>query len=141
MKPINALVLSLFAGTATFAAQHYLFPPRLHAAPFVVPSGPNWRQQMIDNYPGGTKVDHILARFSDRLDLSGDQASQVRPILQRHHDRVLALLITGPSSMTRDQFLTKEREIWADTRAQLDRVLTPDQSALIKQLAPPRTSA
>jgi Spy/CpxP family protein refolding chaperone len=141
VKPINALVLSLFAGTATFAAQHYFFPPRLHAAPFVVPDGPNWRQQMIDRYPGGTKVDHVLARFTDRLDLSPDQAEQVRPILQRHHDRVLALLVAGPSSMTRDQFLTKEHQIWAETRAQLDAVLTPEQSVLITQLAPPRTES
>lgn len=141
MKPINALVLSLFAGTATFAAQHYFFPPRLHAAPLVVPDGPNWRQQMIDHYPGGTKVDHILARFTDRLDLSADEANRVRPILQRHHDRVLALLIAGPRSMTRDQFLTKERQIWADTRAQMNAVLTPEQRAMIMQLDPPRTGS
>ncbi|MGN6058899.1 MAG: hypothetical protein ACTHOI_10005 [Sphingomicrobium sp.] len=140
MRPINALALSLIAGTATFAGQHYLFPARLHAAPFVVPDGPNWRQQMIDEYPGGAKVDHILARFSDRLDLSADQASRVRPILLRNHDRVLALLIAGPHFMTRDQFLAEEHQIWTETRAQLERVLTPDQRLLVTELAPPQTS-
>jgi hypothetical protein len=140
MKPITALTLSLFAGTATFAGQHYFFPARLHAAPLSIPNGPNWRQQMIDQYPGGAKVDRVLARLSDRLDLSPDQAARVRPILERHHDQVLALLVAGSPSMTRDQFEVQERQIWTETRKQLDAVLTPEQREIKQQLTLPRSS-
>jgi hypothetical protein len=131
MKPAHVLILSLFAGTATFGAQHYLFPARLHAAPFAVPKGPDWRQQMIDRYPGGTKIDHVLARLSDRLDLNPDQISRVRPILQKHHDALLALLVAGPPTMTREQFQERERQLSTSTREQIAAVLTPAQRELV----------
>ena len=135
MKPISALVLAVLAASATFVAQNDFFPPRLHAAPYIVPTGSDWRQQMIDRYPGGTKVDHVMDRLSGRLDLSRGQSSQVRSILLHHHDHILALLIAGPKSMTRGQFVAQERQAWAQTRKQLDAVLTPEQRQLAEDLS------
>jgi hypothetical protein len=134
MKPFNALAVAMLAGIATFAAQYNLFPAKLHAAAYAVPSGTDWRQQMLDRYPGGAKVDHVVARLSDRLDLSDLQASETRTILQRHHEQMLSLLVSGPRSMTRDQFMAQERYAWADTRKKLDAVLTPEQQQLFHEL-------
>ena len=137
MKPINALVLALLAGVATFVVQNDVFSARLHAAPYVVPTGSNWREQMLDRYPGGPKVDHVVARMSDRLDLTTQQAAQARTILQRHHDQILALLLAAPKSMTRAQFVAEEHQAWAQTRKQLDAMLTPDQLELVQELPQP----
>lgn len=136
MKPISALVAAMLAGVATFVTQRELFPARAHAASFVVPAGPDWREQMLDRYPGGAKVDRVVARLSDRLDLSGKQANDVRAVLRRHHERMLELLVASPPSMTREQFVAEERLIWADTRKQLDAVLTPEQLQLANELHP-----
>lgn len=139
MKPISALTLAILAGGLTFAVQHELFPPRLHAAALMVPQGANWRQQMIDDYPGGPKVEHALSRITGRLDLSAVQQAQLRPILQRNHDQILALLLTGPPTMTREQFVVQEQQIWGGTRAKLDALLTPDQRELAQQTAPAKS--
>lgn len=134
MKTISALLLAIMAGATTFIVQNDIFEARVHAAPFVVPTGSNWREQMLDRYPGGPKVDRIVARMSDRLSLTTDQAAKARGILQRHHDRILALLVSGPKSMTRAQFVAEERQAWAQTREQLDAMLTSDQRELVQEL-------
>ena len=136
MKPIYALAVAMLAGGATFVTQHELFPARLHAAPYVVPTGPDWREQMLDRYPGGGKVDRVAARLSDRLGLDAQQTREARAVLEQHHERMLALLVASPASMTRDQFVERERAIWADTSKQLDAVLTPEQLELVKELEP-----
>jgi hypothetical protein len=134
MRPINALVFATLAGALTFLAQNELTPARLHAAPLSVPSGPNWRQQMLDSYPGAAKVDHVVARLSDMLKLSPQQAAEAHAILQRHHERILALLVAAPRSMSRAQFLADEGRIWADTHRRLVALLTPDQLDLAQGL-------
>jgi hypothetical protein len=136
MKPINALFVAMLASVATFVVQYDLFPTRVHAASLHVPSGPNWRQQMLDGYPGGLKVEHAVARMSERLDLNAEQAGRAREILQRQHDRMLALLVAGPSSMTRSQFVLQEKQAWTQTCAQLDAMLTPEQLELAHELGP-----
>lgn len=140
MKPINALALSLLAGIATFAAQHSLFPPKLHAAPYLVPNGPGWRQQMLAQDRGEVGVDRTLSRLADRLDLSPEQTSKFRPILHQEHERILALLLTAPRTLSRDQFVSEQHEISASAHHQLDRLLTPEQLELVKQRHGPATS-
>lgn len=137
MKTISALLLAIMAGATTFIVQNDIFEARVHAAPFVVPTGSNWREQMLDQYPGGPKVDHIVAQMSDRLDLTTEQAAEARTILQRHHDRILSLLVAAPRSMTRAQFVAEERQEWSRTREQLDAMLTPDQRELVEELPQP----
>ena len=137
MKPITAMIAATLAGVATFVTQSELFPPRLHAAPFFVPNTADWRQQMIDHYPGGAKVDHVLGRLKEKLDLSQDQAREFRPLLQQQHDEVLALLLTAPPSLTRNQFLQRQETIWEGTRKKLDALLTPEQLELVRELPHP----
>ena len=137
MRPFNALLLALLAGAITFVVQNDVFQARVQAAPFLVPTGTNWREQMLDRYPGGPKVDHIVARMTDRLDLTTEQAARARAILRRHHDQVLALLLAAPRSMTRAQFVLEEHQAWAQTRKQLDALLTPDQLELVQDLPRP----
>jgi hypothetical protein len=133
MKPISALVLSLLAGIATFAAQHSLFPPKLHAAPYVVPNGPGWRQEMLAQDRGEVGVDQTLSRLVDRLDLSPEQTNAFRPILHQEHERILALLLTAPRTLSRDQFVAEQHEVAASAHRQLDQLLTPEQLELVKQ--------
>jgi len=137
MKPISALILATLGGAVTFAAQNELFPPRLHAAPFAIPNTPDWRRQAIDSYPGGTKIDHIVARLTDRLDLSAVQARQFRALLNRQREQSLALLVTGPQDLTRDEFISRRHRMWVTTRKQLDSLLSTDQLAIFSELRPP----
>lgn len=133
MKPTNALLFSLLAGVTTFAAEHYLFPAQLHAAAFSVPRGSDWRQQMIDRDPGGAVVDRILDKLTARLSLSDEQAREARPLLEEQHKRILAVLLTAPPSLTRDQFLAERQAIRTDTSRRVGALLTPDQREIAAQ--------
>ncbi len=133
MKPINAFLFSLLAGITTFAAEHSLFPAELHAAGFSVPRSSDWRQQMIDRDPGGAVVDRILDKLTTRLSLTDEQASKARPLLAERHRRILAVLLTAPPSLTRDQFVAARQAIRTETRQRLDALLTPDQREIAEQ--------
>jgi hypothetical protein len=137
MKPINALIVAILGGLATFAAQDAYFPPQAHAAAFVVPSGQDWRRQMLEHDPGSAVVDRMLSHLTAMLDLTGEQAEKIRPLLQQRHDRILALLLTAPPSLTRDQFVAIRRAVSARTHEQVDTLLTQDQLELAKELRNP----
>jgi hypothetical protein len=134
MKTFNALVVAMLGGLATFGAQSVYFPPQAHAAAFVVPQDRNWRQQMIARDPGGSIVDHMTAHLTSELDLSADQIARVRPLLERQHERILALLLTAPQSLTRDQFLVARHGIAERTHRQVDASLTHNQLELRRNL-------
>lgn len=140
MKALNALVLSIAAGISTFGAEHYFFPSPLHAAAFVVPPSPEWRQQMIDRDPGGAIVDHMVAHWTEKLDLTAAQTDRLRPLLEQQHKRILALLLSGPATLTRDEFVQKRQEIRDQTFEQLDAMLSPDQREIAKELRRPPTA-
>jgi hypothetical protein len=140
MKSLTALVLSLVAGITTFSLQNYFFPPQLHAASFAVPRSQDWRQQMIDHDPGGAFVDPALSRLTEQLGLDSNQVAQARPILQKQHARILALLVAGPPTLTREQFMADRQTIRAATHRQLDALLTPDQRELVQELYRPTAS-
>jgi hypothetical protein len=92
---------------------------------------------MIEDYPGGAKVDHVLSQMTTKLDLSPEQASKFRPLLESQRERVLALLLTAPPTMTRDQFMVRRNAIWAETHERLDALLTRDQLEIRKELHGP----
>jgi hypothetical protein len=140
MKHLNAVLLALCAGIATFAAQHYLLPAPLHAAGFVVPRSADWRQQMIDRDPGGAIVDRELQRMTDRLNLTADQAGKLRPMLERQHERILAVLLTAPPSLTRDQFMAERQTIRDQAHHEIDALQTPEQVEIAKTLRRPANS-
>ena len=133
MKPINALVVAIVGGLVTFAAQNTFFPPRAYASAFVIPRGPDWREQMLERDPGAAAVDHALSHLTAKLVLSPDQVTKFRPLLEQRHQRILTLLLTAPPSLTRDQFLIERHEISARTRQQLNALLGADQLELVKE--------
>lgn len=137
MKPINALLFSLLAAVSTFAAEHYLFPAQLHAAAFSVPRSSDWRQQMIDRDPGGAVVDRHLGKLTARLNLTDEQARKVRPVLEEQHKRILAVLLTAPPSLTRDQFLRARQAIRTETNRRVNALLAPDQREIAAQQSHP----
>jgi hypothetical protein len=134
MKPINAVIIALLGAVATFAVQNAYFPPQAHAAPFAVPNGPDWRQQILDRDPGSAAVDHALAHLEGTLVLTADQVKKARPLLEQRHQRILALLLTAPPTLTRQQFMADARHITAATHAKLDALLTDDQRVLAQEL-------
>jgi hypothetical protein len=134
MKTINALILAMIGGGAAFAVQDAYFPPQAHAAAFVVPKGSDWRQQMLADDPGSGAVDRTLSRLTDHLGLTADQTTKVRPLLQQRHERVLALLLTAPPSLTRDQFVAQRRQITAEMHQQIGALLTRDQRELATEM-------
>jgi hypothetical protein len=137
MKPISALILAMLGGVATFVAQNELFPPRLHAAPFAVPNTPDWRRQAIESYPGGDKIDHLVARLSDRLQLNAAQATRFRALLEHQREQTLVLLVAGPPNLTRQEFIARRQQMWVTTRRQIGALLSPDQAQILSELQPP----
>ena len=133
MKPIAALVVAVLAGVATFQFQSGL-EPQAHAAGFRVPTGPDWREQMIERDPGAAGVDGALGRLTRRLELSAVQASRARQLLEQRHERILTLLLTGPASLTPDQFMAERQKINAEMHNRVDALLTGDQLELANQL-------
>jgi hypothetical protein len=128
MKPITALTISALAGVTTFVIQGPGRPA--HAAAFRVPEGPGWRQAMLAHDPGETGIDRRLAMISSHLDLTADQATGVRAILDREHNRVEALLLTAPQSLGRDKFIAQRNQIRTETRQRIDALLTHEQLEL-----------
>jgi hypothetical protein len=134
MKPMNALIVALAGGAATFVVQNAYFPPQAHAAAFVVPKGSDWRRQMLEHDPGSGVVERTLSHLADNLDLTADQAAKIGPLLQQRHERVLALLLTAPPSLTRDEFLVERRQITDEMHARIDALLTNNQRQLATDL-------
>ena len=99
--------------------------------------GSNWRQQMIARGTGSVSADQALANLTRNLSLTPVQAAKIRPILQQHHDRILAILKTAPASMTHDDFMARVHRISAETHDQVNALLTPKQLQLVRQLGTP----
>jgi hypothetical protein len=134
MKSINALIVAMIGGGVTFAAQNAYFPPQARAATFAVPKGSDWRRQMLDHDPGSEVVERSLSRLTDNLELTADQVVKVRPLLQERHERVLALLLTAPPSLTRAEFVVQRRQITGEMQARVDALLTDNQRRLAAEL-------
>jgi Spy/CpxP family protein refolding chaperone len=100
-------------------------------------AGPDWRQQMIARGSSTVSVDQALANLTRNLDLTVDQVAKIRPILQAHHDRILAILTSAPASMTHDEFMTQAHAISAETHDQVNALLTPEQLERVKALGTP----
>jgi signal transduction histidine kinase len=138
MKTITALIVAGCAGVVTFELQNVILTPQAHAAVFQVPTGSDWRHQMIARDPGTEGVDHSLARITRTLGLTVDQEREIRPLLQQRHDRILALLLNGPAALTLDEFMTERHRISADMHDHLDALLTDKQLQLEAELSTPR---
>jgi hypothetical protein len=89
---------------------------------------------MLARDPGESGIDDRLAMITSHLDLTIAQASGVRAILDREHNRIEALLLTAPPSLGRDQFLAEQNEIRSKTRQQIDVLLSHEQLELAEQM-------
>src|SRR5215218_7843567 len=134
MKSVHALITAFFGGLLTFAAQEAYFPQRAHAAAFTVPAGSDWRQQMLERDPGSAAVDRTLSRLNSELGLTIGQANKAHALLEQRHERILALLLTAPQTMSRDQFLAMRRQITVRMHQDLDALLTSCQRLIEEQM-------
>jgi len=134
MKTMTALVVAGLAGLATFELQSMILAPQARAAAVEVPSGPDWRQQMIAADRGAEGVDRSLERYTRTLGLTAGEERQIRPLLQRRHDAIRLLLLNGPAALTLDQFMTERRRINVDMHDRLDAVLNDRQLQLETEL-------
>jgi hypothetical protein len=85
---------------------------------------------MIDSDPGSAAVDHSMSRLTWKLGLSSNQVKEIRPLLEQRRERIVALLLTAPPSLTRAEFLADRAKIRDQMRARLYALLTPDQIEL-----------
>jgi hypothetical protein len=134
MKTMTALIFAGVAGAATYELQNTILAPQAQAAGFQVPVGPDWRQQMIAADRGGEGVDHSVTRYVRTLGLTADQERQIRPLVQQRHDRIRALLMNGPPTLTLDGFMTERQRISADMHDRVDAVLNDQQLQLEVQM-------
>jgi Spy/CpxP family protein refolding chaperone len=71
------------------------------------------------------KVEKRLKHISSELNLSEDQKTQIKPIVQKECQQLKAL--DKDTSMSADQKQAKEQKIRQDAKADIATILTPDQ--------------
>lgn len=67
-----------------------------------------------------------------RLNLTPDQKSKIRPIMQSSHQQVQA--VRTDSSLTPEQKQAKLREIHQNTKSQIESLLTPEQQQQLQDM-------
>jgi hypothetical protein len=88
------------------------------------------RQQQIH---GTHSLDNELDRLTTTLQLSPQQRSEVKVLLQQHHDRIQALIDGNPSAS--HEFLRVPiHSISDDTHRQINALLTDQQLVLVQQM-------
>jgi periplasmic protein CpxP/Spy len=114
MKTLKYLLLLLALATpAALLAQDNPPPPPA--------GGPG---QMAHHMPS---VDDQLNRLSSKLNLTGEQKTQIKPILQDQQDQVAQLMSNNSGS--REETRAKMRDIHEKSNAKIRAVLTDDQKA------------
>lgn len=112
MKTLKYLLLLLaFATPAALLAQDN--PPPA--------GGPG---QMAHHMPS---VDDQLNHLSSKLNLTDDQKTQIKPILQDQQDQMAALM--SNNSASREETHAKMRDIHEKSNAKIRAILTDDQKA------------
>ena len=87
----------------------------------------NWH-----NGARGHGPEQRLAWLSDKLKLTDDQKSQIKPILEDEHKQLAAL--REDSSLSREQKRAKFREIHTSTFDKIRPILTDQQQATLQQI-------
>jgi protein CpxP len=113
---------------------------------------PSARQQ-LQHIHTPQSIDQELTRLTKDLELTPDQQHQVRPLLQKHHDRIQALLDKNPNA-SRQQLGPQIHAISDDTHHEIHALLSDHQKQLEKAMqqrehkgeenrrpAPPATSS
>jgi periplasmic protein CpxP/Spy len=82
-------------------------------------------------------VDQQLQRLSDKLNLTDDQKTKLKPILQDQMDQMKT--VREDTSLTPEQKRAKMKSTHASFNEQINAVLTPEQQAKYKEMQQERT--
>lgn len=93
-------------------------------------------QGMGQGGPGGHHMamspDQKLQRMTQQLNLTADQQTKIKPILEQEQQQVQTL--HGDTSMSQPDRMSKMQQIHQDTNDQIKSVLTPDQQQKFTQM-------
>jgi len=78
-------------------------------------------------------IDQELARLTKDLELTAKQQQQIRPLLQRHHDRIQTLLDKNPTA-SRKNLAPQIHAISDDTHHEIHALLSDHQRELEKAM-------
>lgn len=81
---------------------------------------------------GGMSPDRQLDRLTKSLNLTSDQQSQIKPILQSSHDQMMQ--VRQDSSMSRPDKMAKMKSINDDSSSKVEAVLTDEQKPKYEQM-------
>ena len=93
---------------------------------------PSARQQLQQIHTPQS-IDQELARLTKDLELTEKQQQQVRSLLQKHHDKIQALLDKNPTA-SRQQLGPQIHAISDRTHREIEAVLTEHQRQLAKAM-------
>lgn len=93
---------------------------------------PSARQQ-LQHIHTPQSIDQELARLSKDLELTPEQRQQVQPLLEKHHDRIQALLDKNPTA-SRLELGPQIHAISDDTHREIHALLTDHQKQLEKAM-------
>ena len=94
------------------------------------PQGPNQARQGIH---GPRSIDQELDHLTKDLKLTPNQRKQVRPLLEKHHDRIQALFDNNPK-LSREDLGLQIHAISDETHHQIEALLTDHQKQLAKAM-------
>lgn len=126
-KMFNFALSAVFSAGLAMAAPQDAAPP-----PDAMPMNHGSRPMMMD-------PDQQLQTMTKRLNLSGDQATQIRPLLVDRMAQVKALQADS-SLAPRDRF-AKMRSISQETNSKISAILTDDQRAKFEAMEQHRRDA
>ena len=93
---------------------------------------PSARQQ-LQHIHTPQSIDQELARLTKDLELTPEQQQQVRPLLDKHHDRIQALLDKNPTA-SRQKLGPQIHSISDETHREIHALLTDHQKELEKTM-------
>ena len=93
---------------------------------------PSARQQ-LQHIHTPQSIDQELAHLTKDLELTSGQQQQVRPLLEEHHDKILALLDKNPTA-SRQDLGPQIHAISDETHAKIHALLTDHQKELEKAM-------
>ena len=93
---------------------------------------PSARQQ-LQHIHTPQSIDQELTRLTKDLELTPEQQQQVRPLLDKHHDRIQALLDKNPTA-TRQKVGPQIHAISDETHREIHALLTDHQQELEKAM-------
>src|ERR1700682_1453240 len=93
---------------------------------------PSARQE-LQRIHSPQSIDQELAHLTKDLELTPEQQKQVRPLLNKHHDRIQALLDKNPTA-SRQQLFPQIHAISNDTHREIHALLTDRQRELEKTM-------